>query len=115
MCGSSVILGTLGLSLKCHPQFEVITLNELRENGRLRNLNPDIIFFDLNSQRPRQAFTLLGENPELTIVGVSPDTNVVKVWSGKQLKELSTAELMRVIDQNDQTIKEGVNGSAKDQ
>jgi hypothetical protein len=96
--GNSVILGTLGLSLRNHPQFEVNVLSEPQTEGQLKDLHPDIIFFDLNSRSPSQAFSILGDTPGLTIVGVSPDTNVVRVWSGKQLRELSTKDLMEVIE-----------------
>ena len=100
LCGNSVILGALDISLRKQPQFEVVTINKPQVELDLKNLSPDIIFFDLGSQNPHEAFSLLGENPGLKIIGVSPDTNVVKVWSGKQLKNLLTEDLMEVINEN---------------
>ncbi len=97
--GNSVILGTMGASLQRFPQYEVVSLSPPLPGGReLEGLTPDIIFFDLNSARPKAAFSLLERYPGLLLMGISPDSNLVKVWSGRQLRELSTQDLMQVID-----------------
>lgn len=100
LCGNSVILGTLRSSLRRQVQYEVISLNTSSPRAtEITALKPDVIFFDLNSPSPRAAFELLESRPEVTLIGISPDTNVVKVWSGKQLTEMSTKDLMRVINE----------------
>ncbi len=97
--GNSVILGTLGVSLQRFPQYQVIPLlPPFPEGPELEALTPDVIFFDLEGARPQTAFSLLESRPELLLMGVSPDSNLVKVWSGRQLRELSTRDLLAVID-----------------
>jgi hypothetical protein len=33
----------------------------------------------------------------MLLIGVSPDVNLVKVWSGRQLREMSMVELTEII------------------
>lgn len=98
MLGNSVILGTVGASVRRYPQYRVSSLGSIPDIAELEALRPDVMFFDLESNRPEAAFTLLETSPGLMLIGISPDSNLVKVWSGKQLRELSTRELMEVID-----------------
>lgn len=100
LCGNSIILGTLNSRLSQQAEYEVISLKTpAPASEEINAMKPDVIFFDLESPSPRAAFELLQERPEVTLIGISPDTNVVKVWSGKQLKEVSTRDLMRVINE----------------
>lgn len=97
--GNSVILGTLGLNLRLHHQCEVtVLIPPFPGKQHLEELKPDVIFFDLEADHPEMAFSMLDSYPGLKLIGISPDTNVVKIWSGKQLKELSTSDLMEVIN-----------------
>ena len=100
LIGNSVILGALGTSLQRFPQYEVIFPSpELLEAARVAELKPDVILFDLNSKRPEAIFSLLESCAGLKLIGVSPDNNLVKVWSSKQLRELSTEDLMEVMNE----------------
>jgi hypothetical protein len=102
--GNSVILGTLGLNLRRCPQYEVTSLiPPFPEDQVLAGLKPDIIFFDLESPSLKAAFALLETLPNLLLIGISPDSNLVKTWTGRQLRELSITDLLNVI--NDQTIE----------
>ncbi len=95
--GTSVIVGTIGASLRRSSRYKVIPLLPDQPN-ELENLAPDVVLFDLDAAHPVAAFSLLEKLPGLLLVGISPDKNLVKVWSGRQLRELSTQELMGVID-----------------
>jgi len=98
--GNSVILGAVGMSLRCFPQNEVISPSpEVREAADVAALNPDVILFDLESSIPQPIFSLLESCPGMKLIGVSPDSNIVRVWSGKQLQELSTHDLMEVMNE----------------
>ncbi|KTB48318.1 hypothetical protein DEALK_11640 [Dehalogenimonas alkenigignens] len=100
LCGNSVIMGTLNSRLRQQVDYEVISLKTSPASTEISAVRPDVIFFDLDSPSPRAAFDLLETRPEVTLVGVSPDANVVRVWSGKQLKEISTKDLIRVINES---------------
>ncbi len=70
----------------------------LSDFSNLDGPKPDVILFDLQAASPRSMFSLLGSCTTLMLIGVSPDTNLVEVWSGKQLREVSVKDLMRVIN-----------------
>jgi len=95
--GNTIIVGTFGASLQQLPQYEVITLLPAQQN-ELEAMAPNVVLFDLEAARPEAAFSLLETCPGMMLIGISPDTNLVKVWSGRQLQELSTRELLSLID-----------------
>ena len=96
--GKSVILGTVGASLRQRPEFEVVTLAPpFPSFQELKSMAPEIILFDLQAPRPELAFQLLECCPGLLLVGVSPDRNEVTMWSGQTFSQLSTQELVRAI------------------
>jgi hypothetical protein len=96
--GNSVILGAIGASLRCLSQFEVIALvKPLQEMQKLDAVNPDILLFDLETTNTEAVFSMLETNPNLLLIGISPDTNLVKIWSGRQVRELSTQDLLELI------------------
>jgi hypothetical protein len=98
--GNSLILSTLANSLHRCPQFEVTVLSPpLPETKEIEALKPDVVLFDLESSRTEAVFPLLESCPKLLLIGISPDKNEVKTWAGRQLKELSTEGLLKVIDQ----------------
>jgi hypothetical protein len=99
--GNSVILGTLGLNLRLCPGFAVTSLNPSPTDGQeLEDLKPDVIFFDLEGSHPQAALSLLEIHPELLLIGVSPDNNLIKVWSGRQIQEISTQGLFEMINEH---------------
>ncbi len=97
--GNSVILGTAGANLRRSSQFEVITVPPSKRED-LNSLVPDIILFDLEADRPEAAFSLSESCPRILFVGISPDKNIVKMWSGQQLRELSLTTCWRLYSSN---------------
>jgi len=96
--GNSVILGAIGASLRRCSQFEVTTLaSPLQKMQKLDAVNPDILLFDLETIHTEAVFSELKTNPSLLLVGISPDINLVKIWSGRQVRELSTQDLLELI------------------
>ncbi len=94
--GKSVILGTLEASLRNLSQYEITTIDP----EQIHELpDADVMFFDLEAPRPQEAFYVLENRPGLLLIGVSPDKNTVKLWSGQQLQELSFQGLLDVMDQ----------------
>ena len=96
--GHSLILGSIGESLRQCPQFEVTTLSATKEEmKKLDSPKPDILLFDLETTRPETVISMLESDPNLQLIGISPDVNLVKVWSIKELRELSMGDLLEVI------------------
>jgi hypothetical protein len=92
--GDSVILGCIGASLAGRSEFDVIRLAQPSPDGsEFETVDPDVILFDVENGHPGPAFSLLETRPDLLLLGVSPDGNVVRQWSGRQYRELSTDEL----------------------
>jgi hypothetical protein len=96
--GNSVIIGAFDCSLRQSSRYEVLSLPPAHED-ELAALVPDVVIFDLEASRPEAAFRMLERHPGLTLIGVGPDINFVKIWSGRQLRELSTSDLLQVIDE----------------
>ena len=61
-------------------------------------LAPDAVLFDIETTRPEAVFPLLEARPGLLLLGISPDGNVLSLWSGRQLREVSGKELKDVIE-----------------
>jgi len=97
--GNSVVVGMFDCTLRQSSRYDVLSLAPSDEDD-LAALAPDVVLFDLEASRPDAAFSLLESCPSMLLIGVNPDSNLVKVWSGRQLRELSTQDLMEVIDQN---------------
>lgn len=96
--GNSLILGSIKDSLRRFPQFEVTTLlPPTKEKQKLDAAKTDIILFDLETTHPESVFSLLEINPTLQLIGISPGINLVKVWSLRELREVSTQDLVNVI------------------
>jgi hypothetical protein len=98
--GDSVILGSVGATLRTWREFEVISLSPpLPGLSDLEALGPDAILFDVEMAHPDAAFSLLETRPGLLLLGISPDGNVVRLWSARQLRELSSKDLKAVIEE----------------
>ena len=111
--GNSVILGSIGACLQRCPQFEVTTVAPTLQDVRvLEALKPDILFFDLETIHAEPVFSLLKTNPSLLLIGISSGINLVKIWSGRQFRDLSIKGLFDVIksELKDPTVKSGING-----
>lgn len=100
--GNSVILGSIGASLQRSGQFEVTKLvPSLDESLKLKTEKPEILLFDLESPHTEAVFSYLESNPGLLLIGLSPDINLVQVWSGLEFRELSTQSLLELINGED--------------
>ena len=96
--GNSVIVGTVGASLRRSHQYEVVPMLPSQQN-ELETAAPDVVVFDLEAARPEAAFSMLENRPGLKLIGISPDSNLVRIWSGKQLRELSTQGLLKIVSE----------------
>ena len=116
--GNSLILGTIGDILRRCPQLEVTTLlPPLEELEKVHSLKPDILLFDLKTTLPEAVFSLLESDQNLQLIGISPDVNLVKVWSIKELREVSMGDLLEVITSGarDSPVESAGNGALPNQ
>lgn len=108
--GNSVILGSIGLRLRNCFHCEVITVPpQFDDIQALEIKKPDIILFDLQTTHTEALFSLLEAHPAMLLIGVSPDVNLVKLWSGRQFQELSMQELIELIGSDRRALTQGNN------
>ena len=104
----SLILGALGESLRRSGQFDLTSLALPEDVKELEPKKPDAILFDLETPHMESIFSLSESYSKLLLVGISPDTNIVKMWVGRQMRELSMQSLLAVInDQLNVSLSEG--------
>lgn len=96
--GNSVIVGTVAASLARYPDLEVVGVSPpVTAAKELAALEPDVIIFDVEAGHPEPAFALLKDCPRLLLVGVSPETDQLMLWSSGKTNALSTEDLVKVI------------------
>jgi len=96
--GKSIILSTVGASLKRFTNLEIIQLSPpLPETPELASLAPDVIIFDVQTSHPDPAFSLLRTLHNLMLIGIDPDSERITLWTGQQISVLSTQELVQLI------------------
>jgi hypothetical protein len=97
--GNSVVLGCVGASLEGTGRFQITHLSPpLSGTSQLETFTPDVILFDAENGNAEAAFSLLKDRPDLLLLSVSPDGNVVRLWSGRQYEELSTMDFTALIE-----------------
>ncbi len=96
--GKSVIVGSVGASLRDVPGLELIALAPpLPKAKDLGALAPDAIIFDLEAAHPEAALSLLRERPGLLLVGVDPGSDELIVVSSHHRRAVAVADLLEVI------------------
>jgi hypothetical protein len=98
--GNSLILNGLGESLQRSGRFDLTCMESPEDAQGFDSMMPDAILFDLESPYKESVFSLSESCPRLLLIGISPGSNIVKVWIGQQLRELSMQNLLAMI--NDQ-------------
>jgi hypothetical protein len=97
--GNSVILGSIGASLWRFSRYEMTSLSPPWPDVQVfKAMAPDVILFDTDCVRSREVLSLFEILPDLMLIGLSPESHRVQVWSGKQMTELTTRDLIDVID-----------------
>lgn len=97
--GNSLILGSIKARLRRYPQFEVTTLvPPLKEEQAFDNVKSDILLYDLDLPPTEAVFSRLKINSALLMVGINSGTNLIQVWSGRQLRGMSMQSLIELIE-----------------
>ena len=96
--GESLLLAGLRPSLGAYPNLQVCALDGPPMDERaLDVMQPNVIVFEVGAIQPDFHYRLTEKLPELLLVGIEAGTNEVMVWSGRQLRTLSTGELVERI------------------
>ena len=98
--GDSLVLAGMGASLKTYPGIELICLaaQPPAEVRQLWALRPAVVILDLGAVPPDLPVSLLGEQPELLLIGMDAAGDKLLVLSGRQARAVTTADLVQVIE-----------------
>jgi hypothetical protein len=98
--GNSLVLASVGASLKAYPGLEVISLDTppAAMPQELGALCPTVVIFDLGSVPPEFPFSLLREQPDLVLIGLDAAGDKLLLLSGQQARALTTDQLVQVIE-----------------
>jgi hypothetical protein len=97
--GRSLILGTVGASLKQCPHLEIVSLAPpLPTAQELGALAPDVIIFDVEAARPEPAISLLEARPSLLLMGIDPSNDQMLLWFGQHSRALAMQDLVQAIN-----------------
>jgi hypothetical protein len=96
--GNSLALSGVGASLEGHPGLRVVRVDAVgRSNEALRQIEPDVVVFDLATAQP-DVVALWRRDPSVLPVGVDLLEQRVVVFSGESTRALTSADLLRVIE-----------------
>lgn len=110
--GHSLILGTLGESLKRYPELEIIPLQApFQPVESLAELAPDVILLDVTSARPEPAWVLLERCPSLLVIGLDPSNEKMLVLSSRSTQAFSAEDLIHIMRQKDVFLESFKNAS----
>jgi hypothetical protein len=97
--GRSLILGTLGASLKRYPHLEIVPLSPpLPTVAELGALAPDVIVFDVEAARPESAIALLEARPSLLLIGIDPSSDQMLLWCGQHSRARTMQDVVQAIN-----------------
>jgi hypothetical protein len=105
--GNSLALSGVGASLEAQPGLRLVRVDAKDASAEaLRDLEPDVVVFDLATARPDVVELWRRDRPVLP-VGVDLLRHQVVVFSGEPARALTTDELVRVIESRVGSQKRG--------
>jgi hypothetical protein len=98
--GNSIFLAGIKAELEQQVALKLITIESGCTDAAnlIRDCNPCLVLFDLASEQPGLAVSLLREQPGLMLIGVDPSSDELLVLSGQPQPALSMADLVKVIN-----------------
>ncbi len=99
LCGSNLVMSTIGASLKEKPEFQVEEIKGVFPDllEKLESAPPDAILFDLAQGQHDFLISLLRNRPGTLLIGIDLASNKMLVLSGKQSRLLTAADLVQVM------------------
>lgn len=97
--GNSLVVEGVGASLRRAGGFDVFRVDPpLPGPSGLEDMAPDVVLFDVEGQHPEPVLALLESLPDLLVLGLSPDGNVARLWTGRRYHDLTTGDLAALLD-----------------
>jgi hypothetical protein len=97
--GNSLVVEGVGASLRRAGGFDVVRVDPpLPGPSGLEDMAPDVVLFDVEGQHPEPVLALLESLPDLVVLGLSPDGNVARLWTGRRYHDLTTGDLAALLD-----------------
>jgi hypothetical protein len=105
--GNSLVVSTFGANLENQPGLRLLRVDptESDANQRLSEIRPDIVIFDLTIERTDFAISLWKSQPDLLLIGVTPDRSEMLILSGQKQRVLCLEDLLAIIQGGQLRIK----------
>ncbi len=121
VCGNSVALAGIETSLGLDAGCEVIGHAMPAAAGELRELDPDVVIFELDALPHELIYTLSKElprlpgQPPLLMIGIDLETNRAVMWLEHQAEGWTSQDLVKVIRHTSKTgsLKEPKRGKGQ--
>ncbi len=99
LLGNSVVVSSLASTLRGRRDLQVIQLGAATPDAlmRLRDAHPDAIILCEPAMPPDLIFQLLGEYPDLLVIGADIDGDRMVVLSGRQASLRTADDLLEAI------------------
>ena len=97
VCGDSVALAGIAASLALDPDCQVAGHGLPIRDEELRDLQPDVILFDLDAVPPAFVYNTSRALRGVLLIGIDLETNWALVWTERQAEGMSSRDLARVI------------------
>lgn len=96
--GNSLALSGVGASLEAQPGLRIVRVDAVDGSGEgLRQIEPDVVVFDLATAQP-DVVALWKGDPSVLPIGVDLHEQRVVVFSGKSSRALTADDLLHVIE-----------------
>jgi hypothetical protein len=97
--GDTLLLASLRVSLLSYSGLDVLDVTDsVASEEELLTLHPDVVIFDVAGEQPTILHNLTEALPDLLLIGIDPSHSRGLVWSRHQLQELSTSDLVGIIE-----------------
>ncbi len=99
--GNSLVVSTFGANLEGRPGLRLLRVDAGSPgvDQRLEAIQPDIVIFDLVTERAGFAVSLWKTLPGLLLIGVNPDRSELLVLSGRQQQVSCVEDLLSIIQE----------------
>ena len=94
--GDTLLLAALHASLVSYSALDVIAVPASEKD--VLSLKPDVVIFDAGAIQPKTVHEMTEKVSDLVMVGIDSSRNRGSIWSRQHLHELSTCNLVELIE-----------------